>query len=54
MHEALSNLEEVAVWFVRGEVCTKCECAICFNFLSLRHHFEWVFDELSCGFVENR
>ena len=53
MHEALSNLEEVTVWFVWSKLSTECICAICFNFLSLRQDSEWIGDKLSSGFVEN-
>ena len=50
--EALSNLEEVAIGLVWGEVNIEDELAIGFDFLLCGRDLEWVLDELICRLVE--
>ena len=51
--EALSNLEEVAIGLVRGEVAVKDKARVGCNLFLSREHFEGVLDHLASSLVQD-
>ena len=51
--EALSNLKEVAIWLIWGEVSVEHEALIRTDLLLRWKNFEWVFDELASCLVQD-